>query len=93
MNEDHQGKLELRSTRRERADRLLSAGEVAAHEDPASILYQHTVMCQTGLPYRDPGADVLRWERINGHVHMAMRAGEAMHPTRGRLVQIGLPFG
>jgi hypothetical protein len=24
---------------------------------PDSILYQHTVFCQTGLPYRDPGHD------------------------------------
>ena len=93
MTDERQGRLELRSTRRERANRLLSASDLTTHEDPASILYQHTVMCQTGLPYRDPGKDVLRWERINGHVHMALRAGEAMHPERGRLVQLGLPFG
>ena len=26
--------------------------------DDQSILYQHTVLCQTCLPYRDPGDDV-----------------------------------
>ena len=93
MTDGRQNMLELRSTRRERADRLLSASDLTAHEDPASILYQHTVMCQTGLPYRDPGDSVTSWERINGHVHMEMTAGKAMHPERGRLVQLGLPYG
>jgi hypothetical protein len=34
---------------------IQSAGEIV-QEDAASILYQHTVFCQTALPYRDPGA-------------------------------------
>jgi hypothetical protein len=29
-----------------------SAVQIEA-EDPDSITYQHTVFCQTGLPYRD----------------------------------------
>ena len=62
-------------------------------DDPDSILYQHTVFCQTGLPYRDPGNAVTSWERVNGHVHMAITAGRAMHPQQGKLVQLGLPFG
>ena len=35
---------------------IRSAVEIEA-DDPDSILYQHTVFCQTGLPYRDPGKD------------------------------------
>src|SRR3954451_24781145 len=31
-----------------------SAVEIQA-EDPAALLFQHSVFCQTGLPYRDPG--------------------------------------
>ena len=34
------------------------------------IAYQHTVLCQTCLPYRDPGREVLNWERDNGFVSM-----------------------
>jgi hypothetical protein len=61
--------------------------------DLQTILYQHTVFCQTSLPYRDPGDDARTWERINGDVHLKVLAGEAMHPNKGRLVEVGLPFG
>ena len=61
--------------------------------DLRSLLYQHTVFCQTSLPYRDPGEDARIWERINGDVHLKVLAGEAMHPDEGRFVPVGLPFG
>ena len=61
--------------------------------DLQTILYQHTVFCQTSLPYRNPGDDARTWERINGDVHLKVLAGEAMHPDKGRLVEVGLPFG
>lgn len=85
--------FEPRSTRQERADRIIAASEVTTNEDPDSILYQHTVFCQTGLPYRNPGEEVTCWDRVNGHVHMSIAAGKAMHPERGTLVQLGLPYG
>lgn len=81
-----------RSTADKRLIRLLD-GANATQDDPVSILYQHTVFCQTGLPYRNPGDDVLTWERLNGGVHLKLRAGDAMHPELGRLVQVGLPYG
>jgi hypothetical protein len=61
--------------------------------DLQKILYQHTVFCQTSLPYRNPGDEARTWERINGDVHLKVLAGEAMHPDKGRLVEVGLPFG
>lgn len=84
---------EPRSTSDERTKRLLDAAAVTAFDEPASILYQHTIFCQTGLPYRDPGDDVLSWERVNGRVHLSIAAGKAMHPGRNKLVQVGLPYG
>jgi hypothetical protein len=51
------------------------------------------VFCQTSLPYRNPGDDVLVWERLNGTAHLEVLAGKAMHPTLDRLIQLGLPFG
>lgn len=66
------------------------AGDTSA---PRDILYQHTVLCQTCLPFRDPGDDVRTWERLNGGVHLKVLAGDAMHPDQGRLVPVGLPFG
>ena len=69
-----------------------SAIEIEA-DDPDAILFQHTVFCQTGLPYRNPGDAVRIWERMNGHVHLKVLAGDAMHPQKGQLVPLGLPFG
>ena len=58
-----------------------------------SILYQHTIFCQTGMPYRDPGDDVRTWEQSNGFAALEITAGKAMHPKLGRFVELGLPFG
>ncbi len=62
-------------------------------DEPQSLLFQHTVLCQTCLPFRDPGDEARTWERLNGNVHLKVLAGEAMHPDQGRLVPLGLPFG
>lgn len=69
-----------------------SAVEIEA-EDPDSILYQHTVFCQTGLPYRDPGSGRRDWERTNGNVRLRVEAGSALNPETGEWVQLGLPYG
>lgn len=57
------------------------------------ILFQHTVFCQTVLPYRDPGPEVRIWEREQGNVKLYIKAGEAYHPKTNHLEKIGLPFG
>lgn len=75
-----------------RRGRLLDGAEVA-EATPETILYQHSILCQTGLPYRNPGDDVRSWERVNGAVHLEVAAGKGLHPERGRLVEIGLPYG
>ncbi|MGD0799555.1 MAG: replication protein RepA [Acidobacteriaceae bacterium] len=68
---------------------------VAQAEEPnlRSLLYQHSVFCQTSLPYRNPGDDARTWERSNGDVQLEVIAGKAMHPDLGRFVPVGLPFG
>jgi len=75
--------------------RLIDAAATAPFENPDSIsrLYQHSVLCQTYFPYRDPGDQAHTWERLNGDVHLEITAGKAMHPDERRLVQLGLPFG
>jgi hypothetical protein len=35
-------------------------------DEPQSLVFQHTVLCQTCLPFRDPGDQVRTWERLNG---------------------------
>jgi len=70
-----------------------TAARCAQEQEDQSILYQHSVFCQTCLPYRDPGDDIRVWERSNGRAHLKVLAGEAMHPREGRFVELGLPFG
>jgi hypothetical protein len=74
--------------------RLIDAAAAnVEHPELRSLLYQHSVFCQTYLPYRDPGEDVREWERLNGDVHLEVRAGKAMHPEQHRLIELGLPYG
>lgn len=71
---------------------IRSAVEIEA-DDPDSILFMHTVFCQTGLPYRDPGLTVREWEREQGSVALKVNAGEAHNPDTGKWVKLGLPYG
>lgn len=70
-----------------------AAALLGCPEDARSILYQHSVLCQTCLPFRDPGDEERAWERVNGGVRLKVMAGEAMHPVSAEFVPIGLPFG
>lgn len=74
-------------------DRLIETAGLLAEDERQAITFQHSIICQTSLPYRDPGDDVRTWERLNGSAHLKVLAGEAMHPEKGRLVPLGLPFG
>jgi Plasmid encoded RepA protein len=73
--------------------RLLDYVEADAGSEPTEILYQHSVLCQTCLPYRDPGDAVREWERVNGNVHLKLLAGEAFDGAGDRWLKVGLPFG
>jgi hypothetical protein len=74
--------------------RLLdSAIAITEDEDPKSLLFLHSVFCQVGLPYRDPGDDVREWQRRQGIVALQLSAGEAYHPKSGQWLKLGLPFG
>jgi len=57
-----------------------------------TILYQHSVLCQTCLPYRDPGEQRL-WQRKNGIARLEVQAGRAYDGVRDDFVDVGLPFG
>lgn len=57
------------------------------------FLYQHTLFCQTVLPYRDPGPHVRKWEREQGQISLRLEAGYIRPITGTGYVPIGLPFG
>src|SRR3954471_20448707 len=72
--------------------RIESSAEML--EAPAErIAYQHTVLCQTALPYRDPGDGVREWERQQGATSLRIEAGVARDPSTRRFVKLGLPYG
>jgi hypothetical protein len=73
--------------------RLIESAVQIETEYPDSVLYQHTVFCQTGLPYRDPGDNVRIWQRSQGAVCLEVQAGRALHPELYEFVDIGLPWG
>jgi hypothetical protein len=60
--------------------RLIESAVAIADDDPESLLFQHTVFCQVGLPYRDPGRE---WDRKQGFVHLQVEAGKALHFDTG----------
>jgi hypothetical protein len=73
--------------------RLIRSAIEIETDPPEAILYQHTVFCQTGLPYRDPGKGPRLWQRSQGAAHLEVEAGRAFHPDEGTFVDVGLPFG
>lgn len=73
-------------------DRLIdTAGRIGDPTD--EITYQHSILCQTGLPYRDPGSDIREWQREQGNAALLIEAGRARDPDSGEWVKLGLPWG
>jgi hypothetical protein len=62
-------------------------------ERDGELAFQHTIFCQTGLPYRNPGDDVRVWHREQGAVSLRVEASAARHPKTGKWVELGLPWG
>ncbi len=62
-------------------------------DPPKEISFQHTILCQTSLPYRNPGDEVREWDRRCGMAHLLIQAGSALNPETNEFVKLGLPFG
>jgi hypothetical protein len=56
------------------------------------ILFQHSVLCQTCIPYEDP-KELRIWERRNGNIQLEVLAGRVLDPNTQQKVEVGLPFG
>jgi hypothetical protein len=70
--------------------RLIEPGK---HDGERDLAYQHTVFCQTSLPYRNPGDDVRLWQRSQGAMFLEIEAGRVYHPALSTTVAVGLPWG
>jgi hypothetical protein len=72
--------------------RLIEPIETEQDNEPR-LTFQHTVFCQAGLPYRNPGDDVRKWQREQGAVSLRVEAGSARHPKSRTWIELGLPWG
>lgn len=73
--------------------RRLDSATAIADDSPEGITFQHTVLCQTCLPYRDQGDSTRVWERRQGAVLLALEAGRVYDRAAQSLVEVGLPYG
>jgi hypothetical protein len=64
-----------------------------AEDDEQRLAFQHTVFCQTSLPYRNPGDDVRLWQREQGTVTLQVQAGYVANPQTRKMMEVGLPWG
>ena len=81
--------LHLTRTQQKRLD---AATDIRSHR-PEKIDFLHTVQCQCGIPYTNPGDDVREWERRQGMATLRIEAGSAYDATTGDFVKLGLPYG
>lgn len=70
--------------------RIIQSAEAIRQTPPESISYQHTILCQTGLPYRSTSERT--WDARNGRVFLHVKAGELLDP-HGNWVPQPLPWG
>ena len=73
--------------------RLIKSGVDIQMEPPEDIAFQHTVFCQTSMPYRNPGKAVREWKHRNGNVHLLIQGGNALDPVKEDFVDLPLPSG
>jgi hypothetical protein len=73
--------------------RLIEPVELTEQDNDPRLSFQHTVFCQTGLPYRNPGDDLREWERQQGRTLLHVQAGHVANPATRQMLKIGLPWG
>ena len=61
-------------------------------DDQSELCFQHSVLCQIGLPYRDP-KDARVWEREQRGVALHIDAGYLFNPRTHKYEPVPLPWG
>jgi hypothetical protein len=73
--------------------RLLDTSTAIRSSPPERIDFLHSVQCQIGMPYRNPGDHVLEWDRKQGNASLRIEAGSVLDPATGNYKRLGLPYG
>src|SRR5579883_1090034 len=74
-------------------ERLIDASAAIRADPPERIDFLHTIQCQIGIPYKNPGDHVREWDRHQGNASLRIEAGSAIDPQTGEFVKLGLPYG
>jgi Plasmid encoded RepA protein len=74
-------------------EKLIEASALIRGSQPDRIDFLHSIQCQCGIPYRNPGEQVREWDRKQGAAVMRIEAGSAINPSTGEFVRLGLPYG
>lgn len=74
-------------------EKLVETSAAIRAAQPERIDFLHTIQCQCGIPYRNPGDAVREWDRKQGDAVMRIEAGAAIDPRTGEFVKVGLPYG
>lgn len=75
-------------------DRRIQAAKHRMFNDPTigDAAFQHSVLCQTSFPYRDP-KDQYFWKKEQGNVSLSVQCLKKTHPETRESIYLGLPFG
>jgi hypothetical protein len=73
--------------------RLLNSSTAIRSVPPERIDFLHSVQCQIGIPYSNPGDHVREWDRKQGNASLRIEAGSAIDPVTRDFVKLGLPYG
>ena len=73
--------------------RLLDTATAIRNDPPDRIDFLHTIQCQIGIPYKNPGDHVREWDRKQGNASLRIEAGSVLDPKSGEFVKLGLPYG
>jgi hypothetical protein len=74
-------------------ERLIDASTAIRSEPPERIDFLHTIQCQIGIPYKNPGDHVREWNRRQGEAALRIEAGSAIDPKTCEFVKLSLPYG
>lgn len=69
---------------------------VSIDQSPGTIddaVFQHSILCQVFLPYKNPGDDVSVWKRKQGKATILLEAGQTLDRHTNDYRSAGLPYG
>ncbi len=73
--------------------RLIEGTQSLYEQDKPEIVFAHSTMCQTCLPFSKPKEDVREWKSKNGRSSVFLKAGEVYNKDTDELFKVPLPYG